>query len=107
MRFSFGFGSILAGIAAAVVLGFSAPASAQTSVSDAIALCRTTVAQQAGVDLEHARFDQVRERSRLYSVAINLWSNGALTHVRCDVPKGETATVASITPALQTASAQR
>jgi hypothetical protein len=73
--------------------------------TQAIHLCRTEVAAQAGVDVSQARFDQVRVRGRTVRVDIDLWRNGALQNIRCDVTRGDTLAIASITPALQTATA--
>lgn len=101
--------SILAAVAAATLFGFASPAAAvsDADLNQAIALCRTTVAQQAGADLDHARFHQISERGRLILVDIQLWKTGHLTNVRCEVTTGQTPlTIAQITPALQTATAQ-
>jgi len=92
-------------------LSLTAPAaSAGNDVQDrnaAITLCRTAVAEQAGVPQDQARFDEVRVRSHAVRVDIDLWRDGQLTNVRCDVSRdGEELTIASITPALQLASAQ-
>src|SRR5262249_4695566 len=100
---------MLAGLLAAALFGVATPASAvsDADLNQAIALCRTTVAQQAGADLDHARFHQVSERGRLVRVDIQLWKNGRLTNVRCEVTTGQTPlSIAQITPALQTANAQ-
>ncbi len=82
-------------------------ASADT-VSDraaAVTLCRTQVAQQAGVDLVSVRLTNVRAALRNVRVELNVRGN---QHVRCDVTRGEDGalTVASITPPIQTAAAQ-
>jgi hypothetical protein len=73
--------------------------------TDAIRLCRAEVAAQAGTDADSVRLDQVRVRPRLVRVDLDIWRDGALQNVRCDVARGGELTVASITPALQTASA--
>jgi len=98
---------LLSAMALTAVLVIPGMASAD-DVSDrtqAIHLCRTQVAAQAGVDVSEARFDQVRVRGRLVRVDIDLWRNGSLQNIRCDVSRGDTMAIASITPALQTASA--
>lgn len=82
-------------------------ASADT-VSDrsaAVSLCRTQVAQQAGVDLVSVRLTNVR--AVLRNVRVDL-AVGTSRHVRCDVTRGADGAlqVASITPPIQTASAQ-
>ena len=74
-------------------------ASADT-VSDraaAVTLCRTQVAQQAGVDLVSVRLSNVRAALRNVRVELNV---GASQHVRCDVTRGEDGAlqVASINP---------
>jgi hypothetical protein len=74
--------------------------------SEAIRLCRAEVAAQAGVELSQVRLDQLRLRGRSIRVSLDLWTNGDLQNVRCDVARGAELTIASITPALQTASAQ-
>lgn len=98
-------------VLAFAALSFAAPvASAGGDVEDrtaAIRLCRAEVAQQAGVTESEARFDEVRVRARVVRVDIDLWRDGQLTNVRCDVSRaGEQLTVASIAPALQLASVQ-
>src|SRR5262245_6692244 len=97
-------------LAATVLFSFAdaVQAAPRNNVSDAIALCRTTVAEQAGVSVDLARLEQARERPRAIWVDINLWSaNNHLTNVRCEVTKGETLSIASISPPLNTATAQR
>lgn len=74
--------------------------------TQAIQLCRAEVASQAGVELAQARFDQVRVRPHAVRVDIDLWRNGQLQNIRCEVARGgEQLTIASITPALTTATA--
>lgn len=84
------------------------PASAD-DVSDrteAIRLCRGEVAAQAGTDADAVRLDQVRVRPRAVRVDFDVWRDGRLQNVRCEVARsrGELS-IASITPSLQTASA--
>lgn len=74
--------------------------------TDAIRLCRAEVAAQAGVDARDVRLDQVRVRGRTVRVDLDLWLNGELNNIRCDVARGRELHIASITPALQTASIQ-
>lgn len=71
--------------------------------SQAIALCRAEVTGQAGAEAT-VRFDQVRVRPRLVRVEFDVWRDGRLQNVRCEVARGQELTIASITPALQTAS---
>jgi hypothetical protein len=74
--------------------------------SAAIQLCRTEVAAQAGADADAVRLDNVRVRPSQVRVDFDLWRDGQLQNVRCDVSRdGDTLQIASITPALQTASA--
>jgi hypothetical protein len=74
----------------------------------AIALCRAEVTAQAGDDAT-VRFDQVRVRPRAVRVEFDVWRNNHLQNVRCDVTRarGQELQIASITPALQTASIAR
>jgi hypothetical protein len=71
----------------------------------AIQLCRAEVAAQAGAGAQ-VRFDHVRVRPRLVRVELDVWREGRLQNVRCEVARnrGELS-IASITPALQTAAA--
>lgn len=99
---------ILASLALVATAFIPAPAAFADEVGDrtqAIHLCRTTVAEQAGVTADQARLDQVRVRPHAVRVDIDLWANGALRNVRCDVTRGDHLVIASITPALQTATA--
>jgi len=75
--------------------------------TDAIRLCRAEVSSQAGLELSNVRLDQVRVRGTSIRVELDVWRDGALQNVRCDVARnrGEV-TIAAITPAFQTASAQ-
>jgi len=53
------------------------------------------------------RLDQVRVRGTTIRVDLDVWRGGDLNNVRCTVARGGGAlTIASITPALQTASAE-
>lgn len=63
----------------------------------AIQVCRSEVAAQEGVDVDRVRLDQVRVRPRAVRVDLDVWRNGALQNVRCDVSRADL-TVASITP---------
>ena len=71
--------------------------------SAAINLCRNEVAARAGVEAASIRLDQARVRGRLVRVDLDLWRDGQLQNVRCDVARGPVLTIASITPAVQTA----
>lgn len=73
--------------------------------TDAIRLCRAEVAAQAGLEADAVRLDQVRIRPRAVRVDLDVWRNGDLQNVRCEVSRGGELVIASITPTLQTASA--
>lgn len=75
-----------------------------TDRNAAIQLCRAEVAAQAGVDANDVRLDRVRVRATNVRVDLDLWRNGDLQNIRCQVARnaGEL-TVAEITPALRTA----
>lgn len=98
-------------ISAMALAAFAVPGvAAADDVSDrteAIRLCRTEVAAQAGLETDSVRLDQVRVRGTSIRVELDVWRSGALQNVRCDVARnrGDLA-IASITPAIQTASAQ-
>ena len=96
---------VMSAMALAAVLVIPGVASAD-EVADrtaAIALCRAEVTAQAGEGAT-VRFDQVRVRPRAVRVEFDLWRDGQLQNVRCEVARGQELTIASITPALQTAS---
>jgi hypothetical protein len=99
-------------MSAALLAMLAAPSLARADeASDrtaAIGLCRAEVIAQAGADADAVRFDQVRVRGHSIRVDIDLWRNGHLQNVRCDVAReGGEVRVAAITPTLQTASAER
>ncbi len=73
--------------------------------TQAIQLCRAEVSAQAGEGAE-VRLDQLRVRPRAIRVDLDVWRDGQLQNVRCEVERsrGEL-NIASITPPLQTASA--
>ena len=50
--------------------------------------------------------EAVSVRPRAVRVELDLWRNGQLQTVRCEVTRGQELTIAAITPALQTASLQ-
>lgn len=97
--------SALALVSTAFIPGQASAADENTDRTHAIELCRTQVSQQAGVEIGQARLDQARVRGHSVRVDIDLWSNGSLRNVRCDVTRGDTLQIASITPALTTATA--
>lgn len=75
--------------------------------SSAIQLCRAEVATQAGVEADTVRLDQVAVRARVVRVDFDLWRDGNLQNIRCEVTRGDELQIASITPALQTAAVAR
>ena len=90
-------------IAAVFVLPSAAYADDVRDRSDAIRLCRAEVAAQAGVEVDRVRLDQVRVRRSNIRVDLDLWRNGDLENIRCDVSRGAELQIAAITPTLQTA----
>lgn len=95
-------------VSAAFAISLFAPVAAAagddaTDRSQAIALCRAEVRAQAG-EGANVRFDQVRVRPRAIRVEFDLWRGNQLQNVRCEVSRGDELVIASITPALQTAS---
>lgn len=93
---------------ALAAFGLPSVASADT-VADrtaAIALCRAEVAAQSGAAPEQVRLDQVNVRPRVVRVDFDLWTEGQLRNIRCEVTRGAELTIASITPALQLAAAR-
>lgn len=100
--------SALAALALAV-LSFATPATAGNVTEDrtaAIRLCRAEVAAQANVEADQVRFDDVRVRGRQVRVNLDLWRDGQLTNIRCDVSRDGELQIASITPAVRLASVQ-
>lgn len=94
-------------LTAALVIPGVASADDVSDRTDAIRLCRAEVVTHTGADAREVRLDQVRVRGRTVRVDLDLWRAGQLQNIRCDVDRtGEELTIASITPALQTASAQ-
>lgn len=93
-------------LATALVIPNIASADDLADRQQAISLCRAEVQAQAGADAS-VRFDQVRVRPRAVRVDLDVWRNGALQNVRCDVQRGQQLTIASITPAVQTAALVR
>lgn len=70
---------------------------------EAIALCRAEVAAQTGLSLEEVRFDEARVGGRSVRVDLDVWRDGQLNNIRCDVSRGETLVIAAIDPALRAA----
>lgn len=97
-------------IVAAAVLASPTASARDANVADrsaAIQLCRTEVAARAGADAEAVRLDQVRVRPSLVRVDFDLWRDGQLQNIRCEVTRGEQLEIASITPELQAVASAR
>jgi len=92
---------------ALAAFGLPAMASADTASdrSAAIALCRAEVVSQWNAAPEQVRLDNALVRARLVRIDLDLWRDGQLQNVRCEVTRGAELTIASITPAVQVASA--
>lgn len=91
----------------ALLIPSQAAADETTDRNAAIQLCRAEISSQSGLDADSVRFDSVRSRLSTVRVNFDVWRDGRLTNVRCDVARnaGEL-TVASITPTLTSATAQ-
>lgn len=94
---------------AIIVAALTTPAVARAEEAprpNAVELCRTEVAAQAGVAIDQVRLDQIRTRTRLVRIDLDVWRDGQLQNVRCDVARtqGEL-TIAAIDPALTTQTA--
>lgn len=102
--------TLISALALASFLSLASPAAADDAGdrSRAIQICRTEVANQAGSGAE-VRLDQARVRLRLVRVDLDVWRGSQLQNVRCDVARGADGqvSIASITPAVQTASLQQ
>jgi hypothetical protein len=92
-------------LTAVLVIPGAAFADDASDRTQAIRICKAEIAAQAGVDAASVRLDQVRVRGTSVRVDLDLWRNGDLQNIRCDVRRGEELSIASITPVLQTASA--
>lgn len=92
-------------LTAFVIMPSAASADNVSDRTEAIRMCRAEVAAQAGVDADTVQLDQVRVRGTSIRVDLDLWRGNRLQNVRCDVNRGGELTLASISPALQTASA--
>lgn len=86
--------------AAVLVVPNTTRADDTTDRTQAISLCRAEVQAQVGADAK-VRFDQVRVRPQVVRVDLDVWHDGALQNVRCDVQRGQPLTIASITPPLR------
>jgi hypothetical protein len=93
-------------LTAALVLPGAVAADTAADRTQAIQLCRAEVVAQTGAEASQVRLDQINVRPRLVRVDFDLWQNGRLQNIRCEVARGAELTIASITPSLQTASAR-
>jgi hypothetical protein len=91
----------MAVVAAALLAPGIARADEVSDRTAAIQLCRTEIAAQAGVPASEVDFDQVQVRSRLVRVDFDLWRNGRLENIRCDVRRGGELQIAQIQPDLR------
>jgi hypothetical protein len=82
-----------------------AQADAASDQTQAIRLCWAEIAAQAGAGQSSIRLDQVRTRARSVRVDLDVWRNGQLTNVRCEVARGDDVRIASITPELRATAA--
>lgn len=90
-----------AALAVLMVTPGLAAASESSDRAEAVRLCRAEVAAQAGLDEGQVRFDRAHVGARSVRIDLDVWRDGRLQNVRCDVARGETLTIASIDPALQ------
>lgn len=99
---------ISATLAVASLIMLPAPAAADDVArqNEAIALCRAEVAELTGVERAQVRLDQVRVRPSHVRVDLDLWRAGHLTNIRCDVEQDGERRLATISPALTTATAE-
>jgi hypothetical protein len=96
----------LAVVAAALVTPGFAQADEVSDRAAAIQLCRAEIAAQAGVPASEVDFDQVQVRARLVRVDFDLWRNGQLENIRCDVRRGSELQIAQIQPDLRALAAR-
>ncbi len=82
---------ILPGLAALAVFAAVPNAWAGDDGADrsaALRLCRAEVAARANVPAEEVRLDAIQTRARLVRIDLDVWKNGDLVNVRCDVARG-------------------
>lgn len=64
--------------------------------SAALRLCRTEAAARANVSESEVRLDMIQTRARLVRVDLDVWKNGDLVNVRCDVSRDGELTIAAM-----------
>jgi len=85
----------------ALVLPGAAAADEAGDRAAAIQLCRAEISAQSGVGADQVRFDKVRTRLASVRVDFDVWRDGQLTNVRCEVARNAgDLTIASISPNL-------
>lgn len=92
--------------APALVVPNSSKADDAADRAEAISICRAEVQAQVGPDTK-VRFDQVRSGANVVRVDFDVWRDGALQNVRCDVQRGPELVIASITPPLRSVAQAR
>ncbi|MES1199565.1 MAG: hypothetical protein ABUS48_06260 [Pseudomonadota bacterium] len=98
----------IAALALLSLLPTPAFADAAHDRSAAIQVCRAEVAARTGVEADTVRLNNVRPHGRSFRVDLSVWTNSAITNVRCEASvNAGTAEVASIDPPLTAASASR
>ena len=92
------FTAALFAAALAAPLAFSAPAGASEAaeITAAVAMCRTEAAARAGVTEDNVRLDGVSSRRQRVRVDLDVWQDGQLTNVRCDVAREAALTITAI-----------
>lgn len=83
-------------VVATLALPAVARADETAARSAAIAACRAEASVREGVQLDRVRLDQVRVRHTLIRVDLDVWRNGALQNIRCEVPRTDGPAVATL-----------
>lgn len=89
--------SILAAlVVATVALPAVARADENSARDAAIHACRAEAVAREGVRPDLVRLDQVRVRRALIRVDLDVWRNGSLQNIRCEVPRADGPAVATL-----------